>query len=271
MSQEIKSPSPLGPPKPINTSRPGTRTHRVYTLVELLVSIGIIALLIAIIIPALAGTKQLASQLTSAANLRSIGQLTEIYTQSNADAYPWGYAGTNSCGVPTGFAPIWNMSSQWTLIMANTVGQEALKDIALAPSANRESAPCTEPPSYTYSHSFLADAETWSGTAKPTNKDDSDDPAARLLGGIEVHDVLSPSAKVIMWEWELPYLTRVPRTRGPDLDEQTPILFTDGHAETHKPADASPAVPNPFTDSDDPTARLHNTADGVRGRDYESS
>lgn len=58
------------------------------------------------------------------------------------------------------------------------------------------------------------------------------------------------------------------RRAGPDLDEPTPMLFVDGHARTRTPSEAIEAVRNPFPDAFRPTARLHNTPDGVRGRDY---
>jgi prepilin-type N-terminal cleavage/methylation domain-containing protein/prepilin-type processing-associated H-X9-DG protein len=54
-----------------------------FTLVELLVVIGIIALLLAVLLPALNKARQQANLLYCQANLRSIGQMVQIYVVEN--------------------------------------------------------------------------------------------------------------------------------------------------------------------------------------------
>lgn len=59
-----------------------------FTLVELLVVIGIIALLISILLPSLSRARQQANLIYCQANLRSIGQLIELYASSNNGFMP---------------------------------------------------------------------------------------------------------------------------------------------------------------------------------------
>ena len=73
--------------------RKDCRERRGFTLVELLVVVGIVALLIAILFPVLSKVRKHAQEVHCAANLRSIGHAMTMYTQQYG-YYPGGWRGS---------------------------------------------------------------------------------------------------------------------------------------------------------------------------------
>jgi prepilin-type N-terminal cleavage/methylation domain-containing protein len=70
---------------------PHSRSHRAFTLVELLLTIGIIALLISILLPVLSKARESARRTACLSNLRQVHASFHLYALSNNDQVPLGY------------------------------------------------------------------------------------------------------------------------------------------------------------------------------------
>ena len=63
--------------------RNSSHRGRAFTLIELLVVVAIIALLLSILLPSLRGAREQAKQLLCLTNLRTLGQVTVLYSEVN--------------------------------------------------------------------------------------------------------------------------------------------------------------------------------------------
>lgn len=73
-----------------------------FTLIELLVVIAIIAILAAMLLPALSRAKGKAQQMTCANNLKQVGVAMRLWADNNEGRYPWKVDQSRGGGMPNG-------------------------------------------------------------------------------------------------------------------------------------------------------------------------
>lgn len=258
-------------------------TSRGFSLVEILVSFGIIAVLVSILLPAIAGARAAARETVALANQRSVGQLFATYSNTY-HSYPYRARGTPIPGrpeiptMPGAIAVEWwpeisiiatsehfHQEYLWpgiTLAMANwpenykTWVSPGLPDTP-PDQPRRDDGEIEDTISVRYSNSFVAKPELFKPGATHS---------PNLLGATKPSDVTFPSAKVMLFDAHLAYLAKEPARSGGHYDALTPMCFADLHADKRNPTQATPGVENVLRGGMNKT--LHCTPDGVRGKDY---
>lgn len=246
----------------------GVRESRAFTLIELMVSLGVLAILIGIFVPGLMGARNRAKETVVIANLRSVGVAFTSYTETYQGAYPWAapgqllplHGGTSTIGDGSRFA----LSYMWPTLMHRVApwpehyGAWVSERIPGVPAwQTGEGEGTIRWPDYRYCRSFQGRPELWP----------SDAGGAPMLDPMEFYrptrtsDVLFPSSKVLAFDEERVYLRRPPEANDP-----RGVVLADGSASLRHDRDATPPVENRLT-AHAPTV-YHDTPGGVHGRDF---
>ncbi len=236
-----------------------------FTIIEVLVAIGIIGVLIALIVPALSKTRARALDTLTRANLRTSYTAFATYTSIYDETYPWRpQSGPLIPLNPEGTAAIgpghFDVSRYWPGLMIEIMPWEEHFKSWLGGGASYDEHPWLihngnfmtfRAPSFSLSHSFLARPRLWSPGETDTEQN---------LRPVRENDVLFPSSKVLLFDREKTHLRSDPEAdRDPTL-----MLFVDGHVGENRVSEARILEDRPWRG---PTP-LHDTPDGARGRDY---
>lgn len=246
------------------------RIRYAFTLIEVLVAIGIIGLLLAIAVPVLMRARSSGGQVASLANARSLSLLIEDYVQSHRQVYPSMEAGelypSNPCAssfkLYSETREMWHVNTLWPGVLSNGKAYKESLGAFYSPGARiaEDSAPNIAT-SYQYSNAFVGQPQIWDPDEIPTDD---------MILPVRASQVAHPSKKALLWDNSLAYIPdgakaeRFKTLPGDPL----PIAFPDGHAAVHLARDAQAPVPNRLSTLPWRDAPLHNTPLGVEGWDY---
>ncbi|MGD9693823.1 MAG: type II secretion system protein [Phycisphaerales bacterium] len=249
------------------------RLNHAFSLVELLVSIGVIGVLLSISAPALRQVRRSAGETRSLSNLSQIGRSIDMYLSANAQElpcmkdgiwYPWNAPGATGSIMQRDAR--WMTAHNWFCVLhAVSPWQQHLATwVSPGVDVEQRAEGGSFVPSYRYSHSFLASPRLWDPETHPSSVTSN---STSFLSIPRATHVAYPAAKVMMYDHEVAYVRLKQRYMGlPDMN--TPMLFADSHAEARQPRDAVPPVRNVLHMDSFFDAPLYNTPHGVLGRDY---
>ena len=195
---------------------------RAFTLVELLVVVGIVGLLVAVLVPAILKGRRAAEDTAGTANLRSLSQVMSMYTESNGGAFlnPFGTGASFAVAHSvTGQDLDWDFTADapelttegfafyWYSYLAELDGAMRLRDEQFAPldgwmkvlkkkfhkKEEARSGAALWPSSYLYSPTFWSSPSRYPGGPRR-------DATAENIHTQYLQGVAFPSQKVMMFE-----------------------------------------------------------------------
>jgi len=241
------------------------------SLVEVLVTIGVIGIIFSISYPALMRARSSAGQVKSLSNAREAAGAIDEHARTHDDVYPMVAAGES---IPIGLeqdAPRitdtvetrarWESHIFWPMLIADTAPPREHAEVWLSPGADvAQRIERNFVPSYHFSHSFVAAPALWS--------EDYQEGDLSVLRRVRRAEVRHPTLKAMVWDAEMAYVSASLRERVREGRQPTPIAFADLHAAARRLREAASPITNPLNGSAWGGAPLHNTPRGVEGRDF---
>lgn len=218
-----------------------------FSIIELLIVIGVIALLLAILLPTFGRVRETARRVTCMSNLRQLGQAATAYLQENGGSFP-----TSSPRSPNALRTsdwiYWRSSAVYTADvqrspLAKYAGSTSFASLLRCPSddARRTNMWGADPP-YEYSYTmniWLAGYQF--NNARTTNLAQIKNPATKILFAEEDERSLNdggfwhafaPSASCDWLSIRHDRQRVLPDTfQAANMDRRGHISFCDGHAE----------------------------------------
>lgn len=261
---------------------PGQRLGRATTLVELLVAVAIIAIVLALSLPALSGARQAATAARCHINLRSAYQAVTLYTADYDDSFPM-FArrrvldAFENGGVRLAY---FYQSIHWPMVVRPYLSDRPLDEAQVCPGGPLYEATfgsgmyveymaqypptSTLPSDYWMSYTMFTAPEMW--------RPDGDVFDESRLRPVRVAEVTHPSGKGAMVEPRAYHLSRS-RFSAPSLiaeeRRQGPytIAFVDGRIEARRLDALVPGVTGNGSLAKYAMAPVLSTVDGARGTD----
>lgn len=266
----------------MSLGRAPRREAHAFTIIELLISIGIIGLLLALAMPALGGARLAARQTLGQTNIRSVAQ-TFVQYETTYNTFPFlepgravkgpsgfevpvqaGYVGTTwlSPGSILLSSDPFEMEWMWAGVMAAFVPVEQNYPTWVSPGLPKtipdiQEVDARDQISIRLSNSFIARPELFVASPRPD---------AKLIAPVRQSDVRHPSSKVMLFDGHVAFYGKRPEIRESHYDALTPVAFADGHVALKNPTQAGESVPNAMRFARN--VKLHSTLDGVAGKDY---
>lgn len=219
----------------------GWMRQRAFTLIELLVVMAIIALLLAVIAPALARAKQQSQAIACLNNLRQMAIAAHTYAQNNRDFYPLAYDKTVRTSGKTisyvwDFTSIRDSATRQTIIQPGLLWQgQTIEKIQQCPSfkgnSNWDGDPYT---GYNYNTSYIGRRE-FNGKVFPVRTVEVSRPfRCALFGDGQIDSGANKFMRSpLTWEGDN-FWPRTAGTQGYRHRGMTNVAYCDGSAKSVK-------------------------------------
>lgn len=238
--------------RPLNR-RPRVAMRLGFSLVELLVVIGVIALLIALLLPSLSRSRQAALRVACLSNLRQMAIAAQAYANEHKGSYPIAYYRANAGAVTYSYA--WDLTTitepgRPTQVIPGLLwGRGGTTQIQQCPAYDGKANWLADPyTGYNYNTSFIGHGQ-WESIVAPAKASQIKNAAHTALFGDGQYS--GGANKFMRAPWPNPgdadYYGRWGGTQGFRHLGMTNVAFCDGHAESLKER---------FTDNKDGASRI---------------